>query len=157
MSKRRISSSESPSPMETLTNLVQHPQETLILCVVSALDVIMTRHLLTRNDVSFIESNPVAHYFLVRWGLAGMAYFKAGMTLFVCVITQIIARKNSELAKFVLGLATLIIIGVVIYSVWLHFNHRQMIPQNDESFIPALKLFAQFCSPERVLITRSVG
>ena len=103
-----------------------HPQETLILGVVSALDVIMTYYLLTRDEGGFTESNPIARYYLDRWGMAGMAYFKASMTLLVCVITQIVARKNSVLAKQVLGLATLIIVAVVIYSVRLHFQHHQI-------------------------------
>jgi hypothetical protein len=124
--------------MRHLTTLIRHPQETLILCIVSALDVIMTRHLLTRADIGFTESNPFARYFLDRWGLAGMAYFKAGMTIFVCLLTQIIARKNSELAKNVLGLATLIIIGVVIYSVWMHFHHRGIVEVIEEAMISAI-------------------
>jgi Domain of unknown function (DUF5658) len=103
-----------------------HPQETLILVVVSALDVIMTYYLLTRDDGGFTESNPIAKYFLDRWGMAGMAYFKVSMTLLVCTITQIVARKNSVLAQQVLGLATLIIVAVVIYSVRLHFQHHQI-------------------------------
>ena len=106
---------------------VYHPQETLILCVVSSLDVVMTFHLLPRGDVAFTESNPFASYFLNRWGLEGMAYFKAAMTAFVCVVTQIIAYQNPALARQVLGLATVIIVAVVIYSVWLHFNHRPTI------------------------------
>ena len=103
-----------------------HPQETLILVVVSALDVIMTYYLLNRDEGGFTESNPIAKYFLDRWGMAGMAYFKASMTLLVCTITQIVARKNSVLAQQVLGLATLIIVAVVIYSVRLHFQHHQI-------------------------------
>ena len=111
-----------------------HPQETLILFVVSALDVIMTYYLLTRDDGGFTESNPIARYFLDRWGMAGMAYFKASMTLLVCVITQIVARKNSVLARQVLGLATLIIVAVVIYSVRLHFQHHQFSEMFEASF-----------------------
>ena len=124
MTKRDSKSSKKPTtnPPE---EFFYHPQETLILCVVSALDVIMTYYLLTRDEGGFTESNPIAKYFLDRWGMAGMAYFKASMTLLVCVITQIVARKNSVLAKQVLGLATLIIVAVVIYSVRLHFQHHQ--------------------------------
>jgi uncharacterized membrane protein YqhA len=121
---------DSKSPQKRSTRQSEeffyHPQETLILAIVSALDVVMTYTLLTRDDGGFIESNPFAKYFLDRWGMAGMAYFKASMTLLVCVITQIVARKNSTLSKQVLGLATLIIVAVVIYSVGLHFQHHQI-------------------------------
>ena len=130
MFKREIKSSGRRSTKRSagqqLLKFVHHPKETLILGLVSGLDVVMTYNLLTRGDGGFTESNPIARYFLDRWGMAGMAYFKASMTLLVCVITQIVARKNSVLAKQVLGLATLIIVAVVIYSVRLHFQHHQI-------------------------------
>lgn len=116
-----------PAPWHQLTGLIRLPQETLILCVVSLLDVVMTYRLLTREDISFVESNPFARYFLYRWGMKGMAYFKVGMTVIVCVVTQIIARPKPELARKVLGVAILIIAGVVIYSAALHFKHREVI------------------------------
>ena len=111
---------------------IRHPQEMQSLVIVSAVVVVMTYSLLTRGDGGFIESNPFAGYFLDRWGMAGMAYFKASMTLLVCLITQIVARQNSKLARQVLELATLIVAVVVIYSVWLHFRHRT-IPAAIES------------------------
>ena len=87
----------------------------------------MTWMLLMRPDISFTESNPFAGFFLNRWGISGMIWFKAAMTAFVCMVTQVIARKNAVLARRVLGLATTIIVAVVIYSVWLHFHHRQFV------------------------------
>lgn len=106
-----------------LIELIRLPQETLILWTVSLLDVLMTYRLLMRGDVRFVESNPFAGFFLDRWGLEGMVWFKIGMTFFVSLITQIVARKDLILAKRVLGLSTLIILGVVMYSVVIHFNH----------------------------------
>jgi hypothetical protein len=103
--------------------LIRHVKETLIFCIVSALDVVMTFQLLNRDDIAFIESNPFAGYFLDHWGLEGMAFFKGTMTIIACVITQFVARKDPVLAKQFLIVATLIIVGVVIYSVSLHFNH----------------------------------
>jgi|GEM_PF-2335766 hypothetical protein len=114
---------QSSSKSQTTPGLIRFPQETLVLCVVSVLDVAMTYRLLTRGDVRFVESNPLAAYFLNRWGIKGMAYFKAAMTVLVCFITQIIARKDAVIARRLLGTATLIIVGVVIYSVWMHFNN----------------------------------
>ena len=132
MFKREIKSSGRRSTKRSagqqLLKFVHHPQETLFLVLVSGLDVVMTYNLLTRGDGGFTESNPIARYFLDRWGMPGMAYFKMTMTLLVCVITQIVARKNSVLAKQVLELATLIIVVVVIYSVVLHFRHHDLRP-----------------------------
>jgi hypothetical protein len=123
MPKRTVTKTTS---WQRLTELFPLPQETLILFVASSLDVVMTYSLLTRGDGGFTESNPFARYFLDRWGMTGMAYFKGAMTLLVCFITQIVARKNELLAKRVLELATVIIVVVVIYSVNLHFRHHQI-------------------------------
>lgn len=101
----------------------------------------MTYTLLNRGDGGFTESNPFARYFLDRWGMAGMAYFKLAMTTLVCVITQIVARKNSPLARAVLDISTLIIVAVVIYSVGLHFRHHDIKPPlefDDASYLPRL-------------------
>lgn len=123
--QKRDSTGQQRQPRQSQRDwFIQHPQEMLILVIVSTLDVVMTYTLLTRGDGGFTESNPFAGYFLDRWGMAGMAYFKASMTLLVCVITQIVARQNSRLARQVLELATLIVAAVVVYSVWLHFRHH---------------------------------
>lgn len=103
--------------------VVHYPMEMMLFCVVSFLDVAMTFGLLARDDVMFIESNPVARYFLQRWGVDGMAFFKASMTIFVCLIAQIVAQKNRLLAKRLLAVSILIVLSVVMYSVWLQFHH----------------------------------
>ena len=56
--------SKKKRPLSSLESLVLLPQETLILIVASALDVVMTYKLLTRGDGGFTESNPIAQYFL---------------------------------------------------------------------------------------------
>ncbi|WP_010585048.1 DUF5658 family protein [Schlesneria paludicola] len=106
--------------------LLWFPQETLILWIVSGLDVTMTLHLLWRGDIQFVESNPFAGYFLDHWGVTGMAGFKAAMTLLVSVIVQVVAYRDPVLARRVLSIGTVIIVFVVIYSVWLHFSHVEV-------------------------------
>ena len=105
------------------TPVIHYPMEMMLFCVVSFLDVAMTFGLLARDDVMFEESNPVAVYVLSRWGIDGMAYFKAAMTLLVCLIAQIIAHKDRLLAKRLLAVSILIVLSVVMYSVWLQFRH----------------------------------
>ena len=112
------------APTSTTKNeIIRLPTETVMFCIVSALDVIMTYGLLVRDDMNFVESNPFAGYFLDRWGIEGMVYFKGVMTLVACGIAQIVARKELALARQLLAIMTLIILGVVIYSVWLQFRH----------------------------------
>ena len=128
MPKSGSNQSTASSAWRQVITFIRHPQETLILIVVSALDVAMTHRLLTQGDGQFVESNPFARFFLDHWGIRGMVYFKASMTVVVIVITQIIARQNSGLGRQVLGLATLIIVAVVIYSTSLHFQHNVVPP-----------------------------
>jgi hypothetical protein len=67
----------------------------------------------------FVESNPIPRYFYESWGFDGLVYFKFAMVAFVAVICQVIARTKIDVARRVLNLATLLVTGVVIYSVVL--------------------------------------
>lgn len=107
--------------------------------LVSALDVFMTFILL--YDGQFEESNPVARYFLDRWGLAGMIYFKFALAALVCCISQIVARKKPHLARFVLQFGTVVVACVVLYSLWLFLQPR------DAAEVTELAWFAQSISP----------
>ena len=97
-------------------------RETTMFILVSALDIIMTWYLLYSGR--FKESNPLANFFIARWGIKGMVYFKMIVTAFVCVLTQIIALKKPAYAEFVLKLGTVVIGAVVIYSLVLFLRHR---------------------------------
>jgi hypothetical protein len=95
--------------------------ETVWFLLVSALDVFMTYLLLWREG--FTEGNPIAAYFLNHWGIKGMVYYKFGMVAFVTVITQIIARTREDIATRLLQFATVVVGGVVIYSLMLYLRH----------------------------------
>ena len=97
--------------------------ETARFVLASALDVFMT-YLLIRNPDRFVESNPVALYFLNHWGVKGMVWFKFGTVAFVCVLAQIIARRKPETARGLLNLATVVVGAVVLYSLLLYLRHR---------------------------------
>ena len=102
--------------------------ETALYLLASVLDVAMTMVLLYRGaggggGAVFVESNPVARFFLDRWGPRGMVYFKFTMVAFVCVIVQVIATRRPETARVLLRLATAVVVAVVIYSVLLLVRH----------------------------------
>ena len=126
MTKQTSDVIEAGSTKSWAFDLFLLPSETFTFCIVSFLDVAMTLGLLLRRDpgFQFVESNPIAAYFLNRWGIEGLAGFKAAMTALVCVIVQIVARKNPALARTLLALTTLIVLTVVSYSVWLNFRHQ---------------------------------
>src|SRR5262245_45526297 len=69
-------------------------QETILFVIVSVLDALMTWHLLTHDGAAFVESNPVARYFIYGWGLKGMVGFKLTLVIIVAAICQWIARLN---------------------------------------------------------------
>lgn len=95
--------------------------ETTVFILVNACDIYMTWILLSRGG--FVESNPIARFFLDHWGQKGFVGFKFAVVAFVCVLTQIIALKRVDVARRVLQLGTLVVMIVVIYSAMLLFRH----------------------------------
>ncbi|MFK7735851.1 MAG: DUF5658 family protein [Pirellulaceae bacterium] len=90
--------------------------ETSFFILVNMLDFFMTYLLL---NFGAIESNPLADFFFKNFGFRGMLYFKLASVAFICILTQIIAKRNLSRARFVLLLGTAIVGFVVIYSAWL--------------------------------------
>ena len=87
--------------------------------LVSALDFFMTYILLQHPEIHFVESNPIALFFLSHWGIKGLLLFKLAVVVFVAAICQIIACHNLQLAQRVLYVGTAIVAAVVVYSVYL--------------------------------------
>ena len=66
-----------------------------------------------------IEANPIANFFLFRFGFNGMIFFKLAITAGVCVIAQVIAVDSTAKAKGLLAVGTLLVGLVVAYSAYL--------------------------------------
>jgi hypothetical protein len=103
------------------------PREMMVFVLASVLDVFMTYILLSagtdpKTRMYFVESNPIARFFLDGWGVKGLIYFKFGMVAFVSIIVQIIATKRLETARWVLRFATTVVACVVIYSLMLYLR-----------------------------------
>jgi hypothetical protein len=119
-------SSAAPVTFTSLIGTADVQQETVLFVVVSAMDVFMTYILLSQEGGMFIESNPVARYFIAGWGIKGMVYFKFGMVAFVCILAQIIARHKPRVARWLLLGATAVVSLVVVYSLRLLLQHGPM-------------------------------
>ena len=91
--------------------------ETALFIGVSLLDVLATWFLLSGGD--FRESNPIAEYILKQWGVGRLIVFKFGLVAFVAVLTQVVAMKRPLAARRLLQFATLVVGGVVVYSMVL--------------------------------------
>ena len=113
--------SEQKKPSSLLSGPLPLETETVWFLLVSALDVVMT-YLLIRQP-GFTEGNPVAAFFINHWGIKGMVYYKFFMVAFISVITQIIARKREDIAARVLQFATVVVGGVVVYSLVLYLRY----------------------------------
>ncbi|MBS0204876.1 MAG: hypothetical protein JSS49_18370 [Planctomycetes bacterium] len=112
-----------PLSLREIVGMVTLQQESLLFVVVSAMDVFMTYILLSKEGSVFMESNPVARYFIAEWGPRGMVYFKFSMVAFVCVLAQIIARQKPLYARWLLQGATALVAVVVVYSLTLLLKH----------------------------------
>jgi Domain of unknown function (DUF5658) len=97
--------------------------ETGLFIAASTLDVMMTNFLINHANVAshvlFVESNPLARYFMDSWGFDGVVYFKFGLVAFVSLICQVIARSRIVVARRVLYFATALVSAVVAYSAVL--------------------------------------
>jgi hypothetical protein len=99
--------------------------ETCFFVLVNALDVFMTFILLYVGN--FSESNTLANYFLSRWGVRGMVYYKFVLVGVIVTVTQIIAKNRPGIARRILNWGTAIVLGVVIYSCYLFVRHSGFV------------------------------
>lgn len=100
--------------------------ETAMFVLVNVLDFLMTYWMLMNapDGARFVESNPIAAFFWHHWGpVRGMLFFKLAIVIFVCVISQIIAIRRLETARWLLRVGTLLVAGIVIYSATLYLRH----------------------------------
>jgi hypothetical protein len=82
-------------------------------------DLVLTWWLLRRPAGEFYEANPVAHWWLARYGWVGLAALKASSILLVAVLTALIARRQRHVAAGLLAFGCALTGGVVLYSVVL--------------------------------------
>ncbi|MDZ4687972.1 MAG: DUF5658 family protein [Planctomycetaceae bacterium] len=100
---------------------VPSEHEFTLFILVSAFDLFMTYLLLYHGG--FRESNPLAQFFIARWGVKGMVYYKFGMVAVICTIAYIVGQHRPVVARRLLQFATLVVAAVVAYSVVLFVRH----------------------------------
>jgi hypothetical protein len=97
--------------------------------VLSLCDLALTWWLLERSGRAVAEGNPVADWWLSRYGWFGLACFKAALVFIVVLLTGIIARQRPRAAGKVLAFACAVLTAVVIHGAVL----GQTAPTSAES------------------------
>jgi hypothetical protein len=128
------SSRQRPSPLRKFTKVlfrIELPlqRESALYLIVSVLDVMMTWILLADfakvgGEVIFYESNPVARFFLEHWNVGGIVAFKFATVAIVETIAHVVAMQRVEVARRLLDFGTIVVSGVVLYSMYLLISHR---------------------------------
>jgi hypothetical protein len=89
-------------------------------CVLFALlglaDLALTAYLLRDRPGQFFESNPLARWWLDRWGWVGLIGFKAGLVLAVIATVLAVARWRPQTARRVLLFSCIATAAVLSYS-----------------------------------------
>lgn len=103
---------------------LQYETELSWFILVGAMDVFMTYLILRfsaegRTQNPLIEGNPLARMILHRWGIRGMVFFKFIMVAVVAVIAEVVGKTRPHVGRNLLRFGTLVVGGVVIYSLML--------------------------------------
>jgi len=108
--------------VNTTPSFWRHPllleELTRAFIALNLLDLVITIFLL--DDGKFYESNILANYFIIRWGIAGAVTYKIVILLIIVVITQIIAHHKINWARNLLTFGCAIAGAVVIYSTYIY-------------------------------------
>lgn len=112
---------------DLLTGRLPLETETTVFILVNMLDFFATYWLLQHSNElgvrPFTESNPVARFFLDRWGIKGLLGFKLAIVVFVCVVAQIVALRREATGRRLLQFGTVVVFGVVVYSASIYLRH----------------------------------
>lgn len=91
--------------------------------LLSCADLGLTWTLLHFSDGYIREGNPIANWWLTRFGWPGLAAFKVVLVALVCLLTLIVARSRPQLGGSVLTFGCVALAVVVGYSGVLLRRH----------------------------------
>jgi hypothetical protein len=93
-----------------------HPRKLALFAALCLADLALTWHLLHRPGAGAYESNPVAAWWLARFGWAGLAGFKLSLVLLVAALSLVVSRRRPRAAGRVLAFGCSALLAVVLYS-----------------------------------------
>jgi hypothetical protein len=129
-SPRKPSSSPFGSLVSFFVKRRPFEHETSLYILVSVLDFYMTWWMLNRGaegGFQFVESNPVARFFIEHWGLRGLFGFKITAVVAVLLATVLIAERRPAAARAILWIGILVTGFVVAYSFAMYARHTGLV------------------------------
>lgn len=93
-----------------------HPRKLSLFTALSLADLALTCFLLGRPGGGAYEWNPVASWWLVQFGWAGLAGFKLGIFLLIAALTLVVSRSRPRAAGRLLTFGCVALLAVVVYS-----------------------------------------
>src|SRR5262249_47171337 len=96
-----------------------HPRKQLLFVLLSLVDLALTCWLLGHYEGQVYEANPVASWWLVRYGAIGLAGYKGGVLLLVMTFVTFIDRRKPRAAGRILIFGCVSLVLVALYSATL--------------------------------------
>jgi hypothetical protein len=98
---------------------IVHPTKLCLFLFLSLIDLFLTWRLLLQSHGQVYESNPIAEWWLSRYGWAGLVAFKMAMAVAVAVLTTAISLARPRTGGRVLAFACTALLLVVAYSCYV--------------------------------------
>ncbi len=95
---------------------VVHSRKMSLFAILSLADLALTCFLLGRPGGGAYEWNPVASWWLVRFGWAGLTGFKLSIILLIAALTLVVSRSRPHVAGRLLTFGCVALLAVVVYS-----------------------------------------
>jgi len=112
-----------------------------LFAALGLIDLGLTCHLLRISSGHIYESNPLAQWWLARWGWAGLVAFKLVLIALATAAIALVARSRPRVAARVLTFSCLATLVVIVYSCSLLRSiprHAGMFPLlHDEAGLAA--------------------
>jgi hypothetical protein len=96
-----------------------HPRKLFVFAALSLADLGLTAFLLQRGEGRAYESNPVAAWWLERFGWAGLAGFKTALVLLAAAAALLVSRRRPQVGGRIITFACSVLSAVVLYSACL--------------------------------------
>src|SRR5438105_5346392 len=103
-----------------------HPYKLTLFLTLSVADLVLAWWLIVQTGNEIYESNPVAAWWLTRYGWVGLAVFKALAVLLVTGLAALISLSQPRVGGRVLGFGCAAVGAVVCYSAFLIWSLDRM-------------------------------